>query len=99
MRPSWLRRIPLLLLGLADLALGVFLVWKGGREMLGADGPVQVMMGGVLALLGLGTCGMGLPALLCFGFAGRLERVSFSRLLLISLVIGGLPWAGVIYFS
>jgi hypothetical protein len=98
MKHPWTRRAPLLLMGLADLALGGYLLWSGGRAMLRVEGPSEVTLSGFVVLAGLLTCAMGLPALVCFlsarQFAPRMLRWCMAA----ALIIGGLPWVGVACF-
>jgi hypothetical protein len=98
MRHPWIRRAPLLLVGLTDLGLGGYLLWLGGREILRADGPAEATLSGFVFLVGLLTCVVGLPALWWFGHAERFAPGPLLRRTVAALLIGGLPWAGVAWF-
>jgi hypothetical protein len=102
MKHSWLRGAPFLLLGLADMALGGYLLWAGGRVVLRMEGPVEVSLGAFFVFLGLGIVTVGLPMFWVFWVLWRAEwnaRHPFSRpllaLLFLVFLVGALPWVGV----
>lgn len=93
---SWLRGAPFLLLGLADMALGGYLLWAGGRAILKMDGPAEIALGGFACLLGLGAGAVGLPMFWVSWRAGGSARRPLSRpLLALLFLVGALPWLGV----
>jgi hypothetical protein len=96
MKHSWLRGAPFLLLGLADMALSGYLLWAGGRAVFRADGPPEVSLGGIVALLGVGAGAVGLPMFWASWRAGGSARRPLSRpLLALLFLVGALPWLGV----
>ncbi len=85
-------------MGLADLGLGGYLLWWGGRAGFGADGPAESTLSAFVMLVGLLTCVVGLPAHWWLADAERFAPGPQLRRTIAALLIGGLPWGGVAFF-
>jgi hypothetical protein len=86
------RSIPLLLLAIADLALGLRWLWLGGRVVGHADGTGEGMIGGAIFAGGIVTMAMAGVLLAIARRAQRFSRETYVPVLALCLMIGGLPW-------
>src|SRR5262245_8989975 len=87
------RRLPLVLLIVANAALAVYFAGFDLNGMLHTDGTDEGWLGMIVIAAGFATAVAALPALWWFILADKLSPKGYAVRLIVAAVIASLPWA------